>query len=140
MYHILRPPASEISVLSCFSNTTCISHCLEARMETENQTIEQTDSVPRWRQRLAESHLDIDAILSDLPNSPTDETTQAGKIERIQQGVALLTERGQVVELRILGFNGKKRTESGYFDNPTKLAKAAVVYDGKAEGIYFTLN
>src|SRR5205085_2881850 len=28
----------------------------------------------------------------------------------------------------------------GYFDDLTKLARAAVNYDGRAEGIYFTLN
>src|SRR5262249_45376135 len=38
------------------------------------------------------------------------------------------------------GINGKKRTDSGYFDDLEKLAKAAVSYDGHAEGIYFTIN
>src|SRR5262249_53515966 len=36
--------------------------------------------------------------------------------------------------------HGKKRTDSGYFSDTEKLAKAAISYDGRAEGLYFTVN
>lgn len=58
----------------------------------------------------------------------------------IQSALSDLTETGQVVELRVLGVNEKKRTDSGYFSDFGKLAQAAVGYDGRAEGIYFTIN
>lgn len=47
-----------------------------------------------------------------------------------------------VVELRVLKFvkNGKPMTVSGYYDDPAKLAADAEKYDGKAAGLYFTLN
>jgi hypothetical protein len=109
-------------------------------MSSENRPAEQNVSGPHWQQLLAENHLDIETILGDLPGSQPNGTSQPGKIEAIQQGLSLLTEPGQVVELRILGIHGKKRTDSGYFDDPDKLAKAATAYDGKAEGLYFTLN
>ncbi len=103
-------------------------------MQSENQAAEQASTVPRWKQLLAESHLDVDVILRDLPSRAGSEKGRPGKFEVIQQGLALLTEPGQVVELRILGIHGKKRTDSGYFDDLGKLAKAATACDGKAEG------
>lgn len=109
-------------------------------MQPQNQAAGQTCPVPRWQQLLVESHLDIDVILGDLPGTTTDSKGQATNSQAIEQGVVFLTEPGQVVELRVLGIHGKKRTDSGYFDQPGKLANAAAAYDGKAEGLYFTLN
>ncbi len=109
-------------------------------MQPENQSVGQNGTVPRWRQLLGEYHLDLDAVLRDLPPATSNGTGPLRKPEVIQQALSLLTEPGQVVELRILGSHGKKRTDSGYFDDLGKLARAAVTYDGKAEGLYFTLN
>ena len=50
----------------------------------------------------------------------------------------LMLEHGSVAELRILNTN--KRTVSGYFTDFDKLADAAAEWDGKAPGVYFTLN
>jgi pyruvate-formate lyase-activating enzyme len=59
--------------------------------------------------------------------------------EKILHALSLLTQPGQIVELRIPGIQGK-RTDSGYFDDPEKLARAALAYTGRAEGVYITLN
>jgi hypothetical protein len=45
---------------------------------------------------------------------------------------------GTVTELRIL--HTRCGTVSGYFDDPAKLARAAAAWDGRASGLYFTLN
>jgi len=50
----------------------------------------------------------------------------------------LVLEEGSVAELRIL--NTRKGTVSGYFDDFDKLAQAASEWDGKAPGVYVTLN
>ncbi len=50
----------------------------------------------------------------------------------------LMLEPGSVAELRILNTN--KKTVSGYFDDFDKLAAAAAEWDGKAPGVYVTLN
>ncbi len=50
----------------------------------------------------------------------------------------MVLEPGSVAELRILNTN--KKTVSGYFDDFDKLADAAAEWDGKAPGVYFTLN
>jgi hypothetical protein len=47
---------------------------------------------------------------------------------------------GRVVELRVLNVDGRGATASGYFDQPLKLAEAALRYGGRAEGVYITLN
>ncbi len=46
---------------------------------------------------------------------------------------------GEVYEVRIPKYKGKS-TCSGYFDDSEKLVQAVGDYDGKAVGIYFTLN
>ena len=56
----------------------------------------------------------------------------------ISDAARLLLEAGAVHELRILNTNQK--TVSGYFDDFDKLAEAAAAWDGKAPGIYVTLN
>ena len=60
-------------------------------------------------------------------------------VEMVVRTLSVLAEPGQVIELRIPGVQGK-RTDSGYFTDPEKLARAAVTYIGRAEGIYITLN
>lgn len=53
----------------------------------------------------------------------------------------LLTEPGQVVELRIIGADRKgNRTDSGYFDDMQRLAQVATTYSGRAAAVYITLN
>ncbi len=56
----------------------------------------------------------------------------------LEQSIKVLLEPGGVAELRLLGTG--KGVVSGYFDDPTKLAEAANEWNGRAEGIYFTLN
>jgi hypothetical protein len=65
--------------------------------------------------------------------------SKAETLTSICSAVRLLAVPGQAIELRVPGLNGK-RIDSGYFDDPVKLAQAALKYDGKAEGIYITLN
>jgi P4 family phage/plasmid primase-like protien len=60
--------------------------------------------------------------------------------QAILDALTVFCEAGQVVELRVPRVDGKKRTDSGYFDDLEKLAAAAARYDGRAAGVYFTLN
>src|ERR1700690_2488890 len=65
--------------------------------------------------------------------------TKADILNAISDALHILAMPGQVIELRIPGLNGK-RTDSGYFSDPAKLAQATLPYDGRAEGIFITLN
>ena len=56
----------------------------------------------------------------------------------IQRALQLLTEPGDVRELRVL--NTAKATVSGYFENPSLLARDAAQWSGKAPAVYITLN
>jgi P4 family phage/plasmid primase-like protien len=68
-------------------------------------------------------------------------TVSVSEIDAVAQQIAPLLEDGQVVELRVLGVDGRQtRTDSGYFDNLDDLARYAAVYSGRAPGIYITLN
>lgn len=63
--------------------------------------------------------------------------------QRVAIGNALttLTESGQVVEVRIIGVDGRNgRVDSGYFNDFAQLARLVTRYNGRAEGIYMTLN
>lgn len=57
---------------------------------------------------------------------------------QIREVAELLFEKGQVVELRVL--NTVKATVAGYFDDLDALAAAATKWNGKAPGVYWTLN
>ena len=48
--------------------------------------------------------------------------------------------RPGVYELRVIGVDGSKRIDSGYFDDLELLSRAAARYDGRAAGIYVTVN
>ena len=61
-----------------------------------------------------------------------------GRIAEIEHTVRFLMMPGSVMELRIL--NTRCGTVSGYFDDPGKLARVAVRWDGRAPGIYVTIN
>jgi P4 family phage/plasmid primase-like protien len=67
-------------------------------------------------------------------------TTKQAIAADIQRALVILCQPGQVVELRVPKVDGKKRTDSGYFNDLDKLARAAANYDGRASGVYFTLN
>src|SRR5262245_57340471 len=109
-------------------------------MQSEYPLPQRDSSVPRWQQLLSELGL-LEQLSDGFPRSnETPGNVSSSKIAVIQQGVSALIQSDQVVELRVLGINGKKRTDSGYFDDLEKLAKAAASYDGRAEGIYFTVN
>ena len=63
------------------------------------------------------------------------------QITAIQRALNIMAEPGQVIEVRILNIDGRRqRVDSGYFDDFTLLAQAVATYDGRAEGIYMTLN
>ncbi len=64
---------------------------------------------------------------------------QVRAADHIKYALGLLTEPGQIVELRIPKAGGRKRTDSGYFDNPQDLAAAAQRYNGR-DTAYVTLN
>jgi hypothetical protein len=91
---------------------------------------------PRWRTLLAQHGLlnVLDNVV--LPTAPLN----LNKAVYIAHCLSALTEADQLIELRVIGVQGRKRVDSGYFDHVDKLAKAALSYDGKAEGLYFTLN
>ncbi|MHB8749630.1 MAG: AAA family ATPase, partial [Aggregatilineales bacterium] len=94
----------------------------------------------RWKQLLTENGL-LEQVQTTFPvvrSAATDKASSTMVV--IQNALSHLTEAGQVVELRVLAVNGKKRTDSGYFNDLGKLAQAAVSYEGRAEGIYFTIN
>lgn len=59
----------------------------------------------------------------------------------IRRALAVLFRPDQVVELRALHVDGRrKNTASGYFADHDALAKAAVRLDGRSGGVYVTLN
>lgn len=59
----------------------------------------------------------------------------------IEQALALLVAPGSAFEVRILGaLKNKSAICSGYFDDTGKAAAAILRYDGKAKGVYVTLN
>lgn len=70
---------------------------------------------------------------------PTELQKQIGGIV---EALALLTEPGQVVELRIPNAQRRgNRTDAGYFDNAQDLAKMAAAQGrGGSAGVYVTLN
>src|SRR5258706_12316128 len=109
-------------------------------MQSETSLPGQDNDIPRWQQLISEFGL-LEQIQSSLPGGQgISISTPPSKIAAIQKGLANLIQIDQVIELRILGINGKKRTDSGYFNDLEKLAKVAASYDGRAEGIYFTVN
>ena len=74
--------------------------------------------------------------------------TQAGQVKTVDQAeivraLKLILERGQVTELRALDAvtrnDRRPHTESGYFDDPDKLAEEVTTITS-AKGIYFTPN
>ncbi|MHB8624758.1 MAG: AAA family ATPase [Aggregatilineales bacterium] len=109
-------------------------------MQSDKAVPERGHEMPRWKQLLTDNGL-LEQVHTTFPISSSAGTDKAAsKMAVIQDSLAHLTEPGQVVELRVLGMNGKKRTDSGYFNDLGKLAQAALSYDGRAEGIYFTIN
>jgi len=68
-------------------------------------------------------------------------TTNITSYTDIRAALGLLTAPGQVVELRVIGVDGRaNRTDSGYFDDMNALAKVAARYDGRATAVYVTLH
>ncbi len=73
-------------------------------------------------------------------NVPKNQKSQRAEVVAlIRHALSVLAQPGQTIELRIPGMQGK-RTDSGYFNDPDKLADAAVNYDNRVEGIYITVN
>ena len=71
----------------------------------------------------------------------TQRNISVTQIATIAKQISLLVEPGQVVELRVMGVDGRNnRTDSGYFDNVDDLAAAAAEYSGRAASVYMTLN
>jgi hypothetical protein len=71
--------------------------------------------------------------------SQTHKTVRATVAALIRQTLSIIAHPGDTLELRIPNIQGK-RTDSGYFNDFDKLAQCAAGYDGRAEGIYITLN
>jgi hypothetical protein len=65
-----------------------------------------------------------------------------GKIAEIERTLNLLLAPGAVAELRVLGVGEYDATFFGFFDGDHRreMAAAALEFNGKAEGIYVTLN
>lgn len=62
-------------------------------------------------------------------------------VQTVVAGLKLFAEPGQAVELRVPKVDGRRnRIDRGYFDDIEKLAQAALAYDGRANGVYFTIN
>lgn len=70
-----------------------------------------------------------------ITKSPTKERVFDVALESLQA----MIQPGQVVELRILKVDGKKRTDSGYFDDLNAMAISAAKYNGRAN-VYITPN
>ena len=78
------------------------------------------------------------------PNSPADINVMKPDADEIHFALTLLSEPGQIVELRLLKVHPKGQrvplTMSGYFDDHAALAKAAATYGPLSQGVYITLN
>ncbi|HZJ03052.1 MAG TPA: hypothetical protein VFE20_05115, partial [Thermoleophilia bacterium] len=70
----------------------------------------------------------------DKPTPPA-----AGPQETIEAALRLLHAPGDVFEVRIPRAP-RAGTVSGYFDDPAAAAREVVAWDGRAAGIYTTLN
>lgn len=64
----------------------------------------------------------------------------AADVDEIRRAVTLLAASGDVVELRALKVDGRKRTDAGYYDDFDALARDAAALSGHAPGVYVTLN
>ncbi len=64
---------------------------------------------------------------------------QPMELKSIKDAIGLFFQPGEVFELRIPKA-GRMGTVSGYFNDPEAFAEAAAHYNGKAPGIYFSLN
>lgn len=91
-------------------------------MQPEKTLPRDGDTLPRWQQLLIENDLfeKFQVNLLDLAPSVVEKSARSSVI---RDSVGLLTDAGQLVEMRILGVNGRRRTDSGYFDDLDKLAK-----------------
>src|SRR5690606_6172912 len=102
---------------------------------------EQTQTVDEAEKFMPASFTSNGSIaLTQRNGNPQNKATAKADIEEIERAIRLFHEPGGVVELRALGVGGRKRTDSGYFDDPAKLAQAAAHLSGRADGVYFTLN
>ena len=101
-----------------------------------DSSLQQSNTGPLWRQLLAQFEILENVESAVMPTPPSFSSTSV----LIKQCLTALVQPGQLVELRILEVNKRKRADSGYFDRPHKLAKAVASYHGKAEGLYFTIN
>jgi hypothetical protein len=62
-------------------------------------------------------------------------------VAAIAEGLRTIAAPGSVIELRIPNVDDKKgRVDSGYFTDLDQAALAASRYDGRADGVYMTLN
>ena len=67
-------------------------------------------------------------------------TVSRTEIDAVLEQLRPLIDDGQVVELRVIGVDGKNYVDSGYFNNLEDLARNAAAYSGRATGVYFTPN
>jgi len=68
-------------------------------------------------------------------------TTEPASADQMLKAIRALVPPGAVVEMRIPEYGGRKtNTASGYFDDLEKFVTVARAHDGKAAGLYFTMN
>jgi hypothetical protein len=68
-------------------------------------------------------------------------TTDPASADQMLKAIRALVPPGAVVEMRIPEYGGRKtNTASGYFDDLEKFVTFARAHDGKAAGLYFTMN
>ncbi len=60
-------------------------------------------------------------------------------IEKLYKSICTLIPSNEIVEIRVMGVDGKNRTDSGYFDDFHKAARVAASYWGRGQ-ITITLN
>ncbi len=79
-----------------------------------------------------------------IPNAHNEHTTGSNghspRTSSLDATINAIIAPGDTFELRIPKLGGKRRTDSGYFDKAEAAAKSAARYDGKAPGIYLTIN
>jgi hypothetical protein len=76
-------------------------------------------------------------------NKPRTQTQEQidRQIEQIGRALSILADPDQVIEVRIPKVDGKKnQTDAGYYRDREALAQAVIAYNGRAHGVYVTLN
>lgn len=86
----------------------------------------------------------VDEYMESDINKTTPSKEKFDPAAEMHKTLDILVERGQIVELRVLNakyLNAyREQTYSGYYDNMTRLVEDALKFNGRAPGLYITLN